>query len=1478
VAGRSVNVELRVKAQDEASKALDTVAKSLKDLGSAGTALQGGSGGVGKFVEDLGKNLGSLDALFKKLDSGLVSASKAYDLQSGRLAALNNSITERRRRIEELTATEARYQQQLSKTFVGPREQDVTKGALSKVARDLKSQTSGLQADIGRIDALIGKIADARDATQSIRAVQGDVAGAIRQTNAEYLKQIDTLNKLTVAEKAAGAEAERAANNRAVAATVNRNTGVTGGTSGNTGLRAIRQTDLERTFAPVFAAEDAASTRDAAAALKVAEAQAKETADALAQVQRYARDVAEALDPAAKASRLLADEQSRLNAAVSGGFLSQGQADAQLQRFKAGLDGSALAAEKADREFQSLSTYVQELRREFDRAGYAEQFLVRETAKLDKALTTVDKTTGKSILSQKEYVKALEAVRRKSEQLGEQSNPQLFGLNPYQTQNLLFQFNDIATQLASGTSLSQTLAQQGGQILQLFPKVGNAVTGAFRYFPAAIGGAVAAIGTLVIAINEALTAADRLRDLQAVLRATADGANYNAGELVKVAKSMAAIGIATDDAMKIVRIATKSGFDQSAIRDFGEAAKGLAVVLGSDIPTAAQSLADALTGGYDALVELDKQINAFTDSELNSIRALIENGDALGANAEATKILTERYGNLAREADGPWDKAINNLSDSWERLKTSLANSNVIQGIVTALTAVANVISDIVGGIDKISSNPVGASIFGAGLVVNPATAIAAASAFGRTTRPAATAAAPQSELDAILARAGGGIKRTATGFTGATASDSAFYAAEIKRANELLGIQKQSQTTVRDTYRDARERAKAEGKVTTEAEKQKKLAEDIKRIRVEVNRELGAPRNAEERRIAEELVQERLNKKADEYNTQLKQIAETRKRSAEQAEREAAALAKQQNTGLFQAKALLRELEGIGGKFSRKAYNDEGTPRLGFGSDTITNPDGTYRRVQYGDTTTKEGAERDLDRRINSLIDVLEKRLGGERFKKFSAQQQGAIISLYYNYGVNSKRLAQTLEPVLREGTEEEIAAAVRQLANDRTASERAAGRNLGRNGKPINYSRRMREADILGQPNLSITEGAKEVDDKRGEQQREFNADLEDEVSKRQRSVEAQRELVGLQGEALLAAQKEQAVQEAIAAARAKLRDKLNDPNAQLTGDQESAIRSSVGAGFDLQTTGVVQGELQTKVNELLALRDSIQAQIQSELERGNTGTARALEEQLGTTNGALRDAAQQLLDYQIANAEALGLSSEALDTLKLKQDALNESTRQWTSILGIGGQQIANTFTSLAVSAIDKFAQAVANGENAFGSLLTAFREFAANFLIQIAQMIQQQIIFNLVSGLLSSIGGGLGGGGAGAATNSLGGGFSNFNLSGLQFHSGGVVGSGGQFRSINPAMFANATRYHSGGIAGLKPGEVPSILMRGEEVLTRDDPRHMLNGGGGRGDVKIVNTFDAEDFFSKGANTKAGEKAIMNLVRNNPRAFKQAMGGG
>jgi len=51
---------------------------------------------------------------------------------------------------------------------------------------------------------------------------------------------------------------------------------------------------------------------------------------------------------------------------------------------------------------------------------------------------------------------------------------------------------------------------------------------------------------------------------------------------------------------------------------------------------------------------------------------------------------------------------------------------------------------------------------------------------------------------------------------------------------------------------------------------------------------------------------------------------------------------------------------------------------------------------------------------------------------------------------------------------------------------------------------------------------------------------------------------------------------------------------------------------------------------------------------------------------------------------------------------------------------------------------------------------------------------------------------------------------------------------------PALaFAGAPRMHAGGWAGLRPDEVPSILQRGERVLSRAEVARGVARGGGAG---------------------------------------------
>jgi lambda family phage tail tape measure protein len=53
-----------------------------------------------------------------------------------------------------------------------------------------------------------------------------------------------------------------------------------------------------------------------------------------------------------------------------------------------------------------------------------------------------------------------------------------------------------------------------------------------------------------------------------------------------------------------------------------------------------------------------------------------------------------------------------------------------------------------------------------------------------------------------------------------------------------------------------------------------------------------------------------------------------------------------------------------------------------------------------------------------------------------------------------------------------------------------------------------------------------------------------------------------------------------------------------------------------------------------------------------------------------------------------------------------------------------------------------------------------------------------------------------------------------------HAGGMAGSG-PIRQVPALAFAGAPRMHSGGFVGLRPDEVPTILQRGERVLSRKE---------------------------------------------------------
>lgn len=144
---------------------------------------------------------------------------------------------------------------------------------------------------------------------------------------------------------------------------------------------------------------------------------------------------------------------------------------------------------------------------------------------------------------------------------------------------------------------------------------------------------------------------------------------------------------------------------------------------------------------------------------------------------------------------------------------------------------------------------------------------------------------------------------------------------------------------------------------------------------------------------------------------------------------------------GATDAAALIRQFEG----FRETPYWDVTANRVGFGSDTITSADGTVRRVGTGDTVTREDAERDLNRRIETEFTPRAiGKVGVDVWSGLSSSQQAALVSITYNYG----------------DLPDSVAAAVR--SGDTTAAALAI-RALGSDNDGVNAGRRDQEAQIF-------------------------------------------------------------------------------------------------------------------------------------------------------------------------------------------------------------------------------------------------------------------------------------------------------------------------------------------------------------------------------------------------------------------------------
>jgi len=298
--------------------------------------------------------------------------------------------------------------------------------------------------------------------------------------------------------------------------------------------------------------------------------------------------------------------------------------------------------------------------------------------------------------------------------------------------------------------------------------------------------------------------------------------------------------------------------------------------------------------------------------------------------------------------------------------------------------------------------------------------------------------------------------------------------------------------------------------------------------------------------------------------------------------------------------------------------------------------------------------------------------------------------------------------------------------------------------------------------------------------------------------------------------------------------------DSNSKARKDQEALINAQADAGL------ITESEQVKRLNDLY---DESKVKILENIK-------------------ALRNFA---IEKQAAmDPEAFDALMVNLDTMQVKIENSQRAVEKFYTQLVSGLLNGLDVAFDSVVDNLTEVYQGTKNWQEAVVALGVTMAQFFADLMKDLAMAILKTMIlkalqtFSGEGGVMGSIGDAAG------------------SLLGGQNHTGGIAGGGGGHKRALPAgAFAAAPRYHTGGIAGsapnsgLRPNEVPSVLEKGEEVLTRDDPRHILNGGGNNGpsSIRLIAVDDQRAATAEALKTPEGQQAMIVAMRQQLPTIKK-----
>ena len=322
---------------------------------------------------------------------------------------------------------------------------------------------------------------------------------------------------------------------------------------------------------------------------------------------------------------------------------------------------------------------------------------------------------------------------------------------------------------------------------------------------------------------------------------------------------------------------------------------------------------------------------------------------------------------------------------------------------------------------------------------------------------------------------------------------------------------------------------------------------------------------------------------------------------------------------------------------------------------------------------------------------------------------------------------------------------------------------------------------------------------------------------------------------------AAKAQEAADRIAEANRKVIDGLRAEHDALAMTDKQRFVSQALRRLSVEATVVEQQQVRQLAGALFDEQQAIEARNKAEQEAAKLkDKGRALTESLRTAQEAYKAEIadlNRLLDEGAITQETFARASEEayarmLNASREWSDGVTRALRDYADEAGNAAKQLEQVTTRSLKAGEDAFVQWAKTGKFNAADLFNTIAEEAMRAAIRMSVI---KPFSGFLENVFSTIGANLFSGGSSAPVG-------DFPAAGpvMVAHTGGVIGMDTlASRSVNPAMFASAPRFHGGGVVG---GEVPIIAKRGETVFTAGQMRMLGSELGQKPEVKVVVNVD------------------------------------